>query len=589
MKFSGGGAWRGLRLFGWSACFLFMASIACPFAYGQGALGRGRAFLEGDGWRVVQADTPMRMEGLTALRHSVWEKALQDPKGGRGGAWDKIRLHRLYKGGLSPKAAVFIFPGTWMSGDQITQEALMLQVLERATGYVQEHPDFAPYLDEIRSDVAAFPKRSIAHFLALNGYDVYTMDYRTHFVPNTLAPNKLTFMSHWGWEMFIQDGKEAIEKAKSVSGFPKVWLGGQSFGGMLAMNYASGFWKSDVNGLILIDGGNGGRWNIRIPLTLWDMVQFKGSLNSLTSQSLSNPSLIGQEVLPEAIQGLIDTTTRPLIYRSGMFALDLAMDFGPMNHGTALLMNMLKAMGLPIAVYHVPHYPEVVEHATQHLLEEPRDPLTGEYLEPFDSNTGKPFRTYLDWSGELVYREGLVGMFSNFPAGESTRTTLAWWAATLDRYWPLEVYLESIAQFSFSLSADPEVARLLGIRLDLSRTPGVLMGTAPEFMTYLAQTMAPGLQTASSQLLGSNYLEMPIRAPRYYENYKDINVPLISFQSRLGLMIWGPYNPGIASKDVTNGGSYPNLGHLDIFLGTRNPELVNRPMLEWLDRRVGSR
>ena len=108
-------------------------------------------------------------------------------------------------------------------------------------------------------------------------------------------------------------------------------------------------------------------------------------------------------------------------------------------------------------------------------------------------------------------------------------------------------------------------------------------------MTYLAQTMAPGLQTASNQLLGSNYLEMPIRAPRYYQNYKDINVPLISFQSRLGLMIWGPYNPGIASKDVTNGGSYPNLGHLDIFLGTRNPELVNRPMLEWLGRRVSPR
>ena len=467
---------RGLHLFGWSACFLFMASIACPFAYGQGVFGRGRAFLEGDGWRVVQADTPMRLEGLTALRHSVWEKTLQDPKGGRGGEWDKIRLHRLYKGGSTHKAAVFIFPGTWMSGDQITQEELMLQVLERATRYVQEHPDFAPYLDEIRSDVAAFPKRSVAHFLALNGYDVYTMDYRTHFVPNTLAPNKLTFMSHWGWEMYIQDGKEAIEKAKSVSGFPKVWLGGQSFGGMLAMNYASEFWKSDVNGLILIDGGNGGRWNIRIPLTLWDMVQFKGSLNSLTSQSLSNPSSIGREVLPEAIQGLIDTAGRPLIYRSGMFAIDLGMDFGPMNHGTALLMNILKAMGLPIAVYHVPHYPEVLEYSTQHLLEEPRNPVTGEYLEPFDSNTGKPFGTYLDWASELVYREGLVGMFSNLPAGESTRTTLAWWAAILDRYWPLEVYLESIAQFSFSLSADPEVARLLGIRLDLSRTPGLLWG-----------------------------------------------------------------------------------------------------------------
>ena len=465
---------RGLHLFGWSACFLFMASIACPFAYGQGVFGRGRAFLEGDGWRVVQADTPMRLEGLTALRHSVWEKTLQDPKGGRGGEWDKIRLHRLYKGGSTHKAAVFIFPGTWMSGDQITQEELMLQVLERATRYVQEHPDFAPYLDEIRSDVAAFPKRSVAHFLALNGYDVYTMDYRTHFVPNTLAPNKLTFMSHWGWEMYIQDGKEAIEKAKSVSGFPKVWLGGQSFGGMLAMNYASEFWKSDVNGLILIDGGNGGRWNIRIPLTLWDMVQFKGSLNSLTSQSLSNPSSIGREVLPEAIQGLIDTAGRPL--RSGMFAIDHGMDFGPMNHGTALLMNILKAMGLPIAVYHVPHYPEVLEYSTQHLLEEPRNPVTGEYLEPFDSNTGKPFGTYLDWASELVYREGLVGMFSNLPAGESTRTTLAWWAAILDRYWPLEVYLESIAQFSFSLSADPEVARLLGFRLDLSRTPGLLWG-----------------------------------------------------------------------------------------------------------------
>ena len=70
----------------------------------------------------------------------------------------------------------------------------------------------------------------------------------------------------------------------------------------------------------------------------------------------------------------------------------------------------------------------------------------------------------------------------------------------------------------------------------------------------------------------------------YLGNLKKIDVPLISFQSRLGLLFWGPFNAGIKSKDVTNGGEYPEFGHMDIYTGTTNPEKVNLPTLNWLNK-----
>jgi len=61
-------------------------------------------------------------------------------------------------------------------------------------------------------------------------------------------PKELGYMKDWGWELFIADAKAAIDQAKVISGQPKVFLGGTSFGGMLAMNYAALYWKDDLKG-----------------------------------------------------------------------------------------------------------------------------------------------------------------------------------------------------------------------------------------------------------------------------------------------------------------------------------------------------
>lgn len=87
-----------------------------------------------------------------------------------------------------------------------------------------------------------------------------------------------------------------------------------------------------------------------------------------------------------------------------------------------------------------------------------------------------------------------------------------------------------------------------------------------------------------SDLLTDSYKRLN-DVEEYYKDYKDINVPLIAFISRLGLLLWGPFNPEIKSSDVTLGGTYLNLGHLDIYIGTNALENVNMPTIKWLDNR----
>ena len=67
----------------------------------------------------------------------------------------------------------------------------------------------------------------------------------------------------------------------------------------------------------------------------------------------------------------------------------------------------------------------------------------------------------------------------------------------------------------------------------------------------------------------------------FYVHYKEIDVPLIAFTSGFGLMMWGEFDPEIKNTDVT-GYTYPEWGHLDIYTGTYNPEMVNEPTYQWL-------
>ena len=146
------------------------------------------------------------------------------------GLYDKIAVHRvLRKDGKAGEGAVFILPGTWSSGEQ------MIHV--RKDGIQYAIPD---------------ANIIIPLYLAKRGFDVYILDYRTHFVPADPTLDH-GFMLNWGWDAWMGDMKAAVDLIKTVSGVCKIYIAGESFGGGAALNYASVYWEEDLKGIILLD------------------------------------------------------------------------------------------------------------------------------------------------------------------------------------------------------------------------------------------------------------------------------------------------------------------------------------------------
>ena len=161
------------------------------------------------------------------LREYVWQKDARMPPNGQ---YDKIALHRFVKTGTEAKGVVFFLPGTYGNGEQ----------------YSNPPGDNWTWNESYNQPI----------YWANRGFDVYTIDYRTHFVPSNLNVSQLSFMADWGWDQWISDIKETVNKAKDVSGAAKVFLAGHSFGGMASMNYATKYGLEDLRGIILLDGGN---------------------------------------------------------------------------------------------------------------------------------------------------------------------------------------------------------------------------------------------------------------------------------------------------------------------------------------------
>lgn len=178
-------------------------------------------------WTLV---TTRGLKAYPDLRETVWQKnASMAPNG----PYDKIGLHRLVKTGITPKGVVFFLPGTWGN----------------AESYMSNPPS---------DNWTRYENFSPPIYWANRGLDVYGIDYRTHFVPSTgVTPNQTSFMANWSYDQWVSDIKEAVDKAKEVSGAQKVFMSGKSFGGGVAMHYAAKYWQQDLRGIIMLDGGNG--------------------------------------------------------------------------------------------------------------------------------------------------------------------------------------------------------------------------------------------------------------------------------------------------------------------------------------------
>ena len=197
-----------------SALLVFSLTIVAIPAFASTAMAA-------EDWTLV--NDARAMKAYPDLKEYVWQKNASAPP---HTVYDRIGLHRLVKTGITPKGVIFMLPNFANGGEEYTSN---------------------PPTDNWTKT----ENYSQAIYWANRGFDVYTMDLRTHFVPNTMNVSQLSFMKDWGWDMYVSDVKEAVDKAKETSGAQRVFLASYNQGAGIAMNYATKHWKEDLRGIIL--------------------------------------------------------------------------------------------------------------------------------------------------------------------------------------------------------------------------------------------------------------------------------------------------------------------------------------------------
>ena len=562
----------------WAIFWVLFPAIRSGPAFGQVSGDAGR-----EPWVVVgQRALSLQPE----ITHTAWVKGVPPFLGPQ----DQIRLHRLLNEKVQPRAAVFILAGMSDEGMDIVADEFLENTQRTVQSALTQNPQAAAFYKGLLDELETFKTRLLPRYLAANGYDVYTIDYRTSFIPKYTQGRQLAFMKDWGWDCFVSDIKEAMEQAKRLSGQNKLFLAGESFGGMLAMNYASKYWGEDLKGLILLDGGNGGRWKIRIPLELWKLVE-----SELLEQISDMPEWAVEDgrLSPRILQALIDVAGRRLLY-DGMatYSYDKQLDTSGAGALLEVATSFLNDLGIPLHMYSMPHYDDLREATFKDILAPPADPVTGIYLEPYNPQTGRPFPDYLRWFATVGYLSPMTGLFSSGPEGNNTMLGQAVNMAHNTRHWPMELILEAVGMFEFELTTSNEPLELLGFKLNTQALPlaveNLVEGLAGDLLgdgifSGMSLRARQDAQKSLKRSLDKSYRSVSQNLG-YVGDYQKIDVPMLVFQSRLGLLLWGPIRPGIKNQDVTNGGVYKDMGHIDVYTGL-NEERINRPTLEWLNRR----
>ncbi len=136
--------------------------------------------------------------------------------------FDRIGLHHLYYGAAAPRhpAIVVLFlPGTNMNGEVAPDD----------------------------------PRYSFPLYLAAHGVDVWTMDYRTHFIPPETPIAKLGELRGWTCDLFVSDIAASSNFIRREAGQPKIFVAGFSRGVEFEYLFAS-IYPERVEGLIALDG-----------------------------------------------------------------------------------------------------------------------------------------------------------------------------------------------------------------------------------------------------------------------------------------------------------------------------------------------
>jgi len=136
--------------------------------------------------------------------------------------FDKVALHRVAKGPTPPPhpaAVVLYLPGTNMNGEVALED----------------------------------PRYSLQVYLAEQGVDVWSMDYRTHFIPPETPQSDLAELAGWTNDLFESDVDAAAKFVSKETGHDKLFVAGFSRGVEFAYLYAA-MHPERVAGIIAIDG-----------------------------------------------------------------------------------------------------------------------------------------------------------------------------------------------------------------------------------------------------------------------------------------------------------------------------------------------
>ncbi|MGB3552521.1 MAG: alpha/beta fold hydrolase [Candidatus Binatus sp.] len=136
--------------------------------------------------------------------------------------FDKIALHRVAKGWnppAHPDAVVLYLPGTNMNGELALED----------------------------------PRYSFQVYLAGQGVDVWSMDYRTHFIPPQTPQSDLSELANWTNDLFESDIDAAAKFVSEKTGRDKLFVAGFSRGVEFAYLYAARH-PDRVKGIIALDG-----------------------------------------------------------------------------------------------------------------------------------------------------------------------------------------------------------------------------------------------------------------------------------------------------------------------------------------------
>jgi pimeloyl-ACP methyl ester carboxylesterase len=137
--------------------------------------------------------------------------------------FDKIGLHRVAKGptpAAHPEAVVLYLPGTNMNGEVALED----------------------------------PRYSFQVYLAEHGIDVWSMDYRTHFIPPDKSQSDLSELAGWTNDLFESDIDAAAKFVSEKSGRSRIFVAGFSRGVEFAYLFAAKHYPERVAGIITLDG-----------------------------------------------------------------------------------------------------------------------------------------------------------------------------------------------------------------------------------------------------------------------------------------------------------------------------------------------